>query len=529
MRQNSVRLVWGRSKTWFFSAVLSFGFVSVQAKADAKVDPALVTFSQSTQARPMIQVIALMRNDSQGFAGPRRYDAAGVRVFLSKRAKAAWDQVAQELDRREVADSDLQLKSVHWIANAITVRVTPRGLKALSQLPMIEKIYADRAPTYMKALQSRPVVSRSHFNSEPKTLPYNLVDMKLDKVFEQAPEVTGKGVVVGHIDTGVDGKHPALAGKIKLFWNSSTQKAGGPATDSGDHGTHTAGTIVGGDRKQSIFGVAPEAQLISAGALSGYDAMLKAMEFMMDPDGNPATNDFPKLVNNSWNVEGVPDVEVFYRAISAWEAAGILPVFSAGNMGPGAATITKPHEHPGVIAVGATNEAGLIAKFSSRGPATYQGKPIQKPDMTAPGVNIVSTVPRGGMASKNGTSMAAPHVAGLVTLINQINPNLNPAQIREVLMKSLMWVNADGSPAPTQAWNANYGFGRVDGYAALKLAAGMSEKFRRVFLGSLASSQFTGSVFDRVASLESRPHLALGTSDLTSSYAGDESGWVYLD
>jgi subtilisin family serine protease len=511
----------------FLGLVFSASLFCLTAEADAKIDPALIAFSRNFQSHQKIQVIALMRNDSYGFSTPRRYDGTGVRIFLSKRARAAWDIVAKQLERRSLPESDLQLKSVHWIANAITVRVTPNGLRVLSQIPGIEKIYADRAPGYMKAVQSKLVVRPSRMNGEPPPIPYDLRDMKLDQVFEQAPEITGRGVLVGHIDTGVDGKHAALAGKIKSFWSASTQTAGGPATDTGDHGTHTAGTIVGGDRKLNIFGVAPEAQLISAGALSGYDMMLKAMEFMMDPDGNPSTNDQPSVVSNSWNANGAPDIEIFYRAISAWEAGGILPIFSAGNAGPGPKTITTPHEHPSVIAIGATNEAGLIATFSSRGPAVYQGKVIQKPDMTAPGVHIVSTVPGGKMASKNGTSMAAPHVAGLVALISQANPKLNPAQIREVLVKSLTLVNADGTPATSQSWNPNYGFGRVDGLAALRLAAGLGQGVRRGVLNVLALDSFSAKAFGQVATIEPPPNL--GTSDLTETYSDSESSWVYLD
>jgi len=296
--------------------------------------------------------------------------------------------------------------------------------------------------------------------------------------------------------------------------------------DAGSHGTHTAGTILGGDRQNTIIGVAPKARLIASAALSGYDHMLRAMEFMLDPDKNPSTNDRPRLVSNSWNTGGAPDQELFYRAISAWEAAGILPVFSAGNAGPGPKTITPPHEHPGVIAVAATGPDGKAADFSSRGPGIFQGKETQKPDLSAPGVNIISTVPGGKLQAMSGTSMACPHAAGVAALIFQVNPNLNPAQVREVMVKTLKFVDANGSPMDKQVWNPVYGFGRLNAMAAIQAVSGVG-KIRRVS-AQLSPTAILPNLIGEIESLTSQLSKMdfVGSADLTESFPTDSTQWI---
>src|SRR3990167_6886603 len=106
------------------------------------------------------------------------------------------------------------------------------------------------------------------------------------------------------------------------------------------------------------MGMAPDAKMVAAaGIVSTLEMVVKAMEFFVDPDGNPATNDSPKAVNNSWGFPRTPapsDIEPINRAIVAWEAAGILPVFAVGNSGPRKGTALAPSVHPLAIAVGAT-------------------------------------------------------------------------------------------------------------------------------------------------------------------------------
>ncbi|MCB0368990.1 MAG: S8 family serine peptidase, partial [Bdellovibrionales bacterium] len=355
---------------------------SLSSFANTYVDPLLLNFINSRSAQST-KVIVLLNYNQRGLPAPARYDSAAVKRYLLALYKQSVQSVYQVIKQNP---SEIRLVNQFWINNSLGLEVTPNGLRKLTQVPSVEKIYANRKIIYSKPV-SEQLVS---FRSSPAEYPYDLKDIGIDQLMQSNPEIQGQGVYVGVVDTGVDGNHPALKGKVALFYDSATNKITEPI-DRGEHGTHVSGTIAGGDRNSINIGVAPGAKIIGAAALEGYDEMLQSMQFMLDPDGNPNTQDAPSLVSNSWNAGGAPDIELFYRAISAWEAAGILPVFSAGNAGPGSGTITTPHEHPSTLAVGATGKDQKIARFSSRGPAIFHGQTIQKPDLVAPGVDIVSS------------------------------------------------------------------------------------------------------------------------------------------
>lgn len=444
-----------------YSLVAIICFFAQHSQATVQIDPQLVDFLKQGNTSKA-QVIVLMGYDVLQ-ERPTRYSAPAVTGYL-KRAMALNSQRLGGFLKSKISGSqDLKIESYFWINNSVFATVTPQGLRHFLQAPGVTKIYLNRKITY-----DRPFRSAQQGGSFAQAYPYDLKDMEIDKVRAQFPQVTGAGVVIGSVDTGVDGTHPLLKDKILRFYDAVAKKQTAPF-DRDQHGTHTVGTMVGGDTSTNLMGVAPGAKVIATAALTDYDVVIRGMEYMLDPDGNPATNDLPRAVSNSWNCGGAPDMEVFYRAISAWEAAGILPIFSAGNAGPRAKSITPPHEHPATIAIGATGVDSKIAPFSSRGSATYKGQEIAKPDFTAPGVDIVSTIPGGKTAAFSGTSMATPHVTGLVALLYQLQPQLNPMQMREVLMKSLVMVDANGNPQESLKWNLNYGYGRVNALKAVTL------------------------------------------------------------
>lgn len=495
-----------------FIAIL---LVSTQGLAVTYVDPALSAFLTARSAQST-RIVVLLKYPTN-LPAPRRYDGPSVKSYLMKMYKAAAKTLAADI---QANPSDIQVREQFWINNSIAMDVTPNGLRVLTQNPTVEKIYANR-----KIIYSQPVaVGPARSSREAADFTYGLKDLGLDKLNTERPDIQGQGVVVGVVDTGMDGKHPALQGKIALFYDSALNKITEP-TDKQSHGTHTTGTIVGGDREGNKIGVAPKARVIGSAALEGYDKMLKSMQFMLDPDGNPATSDSPRVISNSWNAEGAPDIELFYRAITAWEAAGILPVFSAGNSGPGAKTITKPHEHPSVIAVGATDSDFKIASFSSRGPAIFQGQTIQKPDFTAPGAKVLSSVPGGTYKEMSGTSMACPHVAGAATLLYQVNPKFTPQNIRELLLKTLRFVDANGNPIQQPVWNASYGFGRIDAYAAIKMAIGTA---RRLFGAGFNMIQLA-SVSINATQLNKLEESSADMTDITAPYATESAQWLIVN
>jgi subtilisin family serine protease len=264
---------------------------------------------------------------------------------------------------------------------------------------------------------------------------------------------------VGHLDTGVFGEHPALAGKILAF-KDFTPEAKPEAFDGQGHGSHTAGTIVGGEG----VGVAPAARLIVARVFdtkggTTTEILLSAMQWVVDPDGNPETKDGPRLVSNSWGSNNSTD-KVFWDVVQSWVDLDILPVFAAGNNGMWGGKVGTPAAFPHSWAVAATTSSDSLAYFSSQGPVAWDGSPLMKPDIAAPGDRIVSCSHNGGMVSNSGTSMACPGVAGVAALMYQADPALTIEQIRlisEETAKDLGTVGKDGK----------FGSGLIDAYAAV--------------------------------------------------------------
>ena len=269
----------------------------------------------------------------------------------------------------------------------------------------------------------------------------NLASIHADEAW--ALGVTGEGIVVGGQDTGYDWTHPALQphyrgwdgqrGHHDYNWHDAWNDGPVPF-DDGSHGTHTMGIALGDDGGSNRTGVAPSAQWIGCRNMRrGYGnpaSYAECMEFFVAPyphggdpfvDGNVSLA--PHVINNSWGCpywEGCFDTTL-EPAVEALRAAGIMMVVSAGNDGPACDTATTPPaRYEAVFSVGATTDNGSIVGFSSRGPVAG----LIKPDVTAPGEHVRSSVPGGGYAYSPGTSMAGPHVAGLVALMWSADPTL---------------------------------------------------------------------------------------------------------
>lgn len=359
-------------------------------------------------------------------------------------------------------------KYVYWSFNSFATDITDEQaaeLRASGKVASVVKS-GTRHLEYFKKSERR---------LEPKTAvaTYGLVNTNVVSLRASNPNADGAGVVVGIIDTGIDATHPDLAGKVLKFKDFVGGKT--EAYDDNGHGTHVAGTIAGGNSSGTAIGVAPNAKLIVAKVFSGEGSakdtdILAAMQWMLDPDENPATNDSPAVVSNSWGgSQETTDMvkDPFYPAVEAWLKADIFPSFAAGNEGSQPNTMSSPGGLLNVIGVAAVDDKNAIASFSSRGPITWvvkgSTKKYVKPDISAPGVKVYSSLPNGKYAAYSGTSMATPHVSGIVALIRQANPSLNVKQVEKLLYQT---ANPLGL---TQKDNA-FGYGLIDAKASVEAA-----------------------------------------------------------
>lgn len=312
-----------------------------------------------------------------------------------------------------------------------------------------------------------------------------VVNVKARRVWSDLG-IDGTGALVANLDTGVDGNHPALASR----WRGTHAPAsacwldldGAPSSfpsDGNSHGTHTMGTICGLAPDDTI-GVAPGAEWIAANTIVGgsLDAnVLVTMQWLADPDGDPYTvDDVPDVANNSWGVHegfGYPDCySGWWEAIDACEAAGVMHVWATGNEGPGASTVRSPADRATTLydsfSVGSTLRYPpyQLSGFSSRGPAGPDCGPAEnltKPEVVAPGSGIYSSIPGGGYTYMDGTSMATPHVAGLVALIRAANPDLDVITIKQIMMDTAVDLGIPGE-------ENLYGHGFIDCFAAVSAA-----------------------------------------------------------
>jgi subtilisin family serine protease len=352
---------------------------------------------------------------------------------------AARDHQRARLEREQQTLVDALLADGHVervhgrytrLTNAISVSASPGRLQALRRDPRVASLHPDHVVrTGVDA--SVPLIGADRLWTwrDPLDRP-----------------LTGLGMTVAILDTGIDYTHPDLGGclgpdcKVRGGYDFANDDAD-PFDDNG-HGTHVAG-IVAADG--SVRGVAPEARLLAykvlAGGGWGYDSWIIAgLEAAVDPDGDPLTADHADVINLSLGGPGAPDSALAEAANHA-VAAGSIVVAAAGNSGAGYWTIGAPGNARDVITVAASDAFDAIAAFSSRGPVEGEGWP--KPDLTAPGVAIRSTLPAGGHGWLSGTSMAAPHVAGGAALLKQLEPGLTPARIRSRLAAGARPLGAD--------------------------------------------------------------------------------------
>ena len=240
----------------------------------------------------------------------------------------------------------------------------------------------------------------------------------------------GAGVPVAVIDTGIDSTQPDLAGQVVLYRNYLNPSA--PASDDEGHGTHVAGIIAAiGNNRVEGSGTAPQSTVY---AFKVLDASGSGDDFDVAAAIRDAVDLTPcRIISMSLGASG-PEDPILASAVAYAESKGALLVAAAGN--DGVTTASYPAALRGVIGVGAVDSSNRLASFSNYGATDVQ--------ITAPGVNILSTVPGTTMQSWSGTSIATPFVSGAAALVWSAHPELTAAQVAEVLEGSAQDLGAPG-------------------------------------------------------------------------------------
>ena len=409
-------------------SIILFVILSTFCVHAIEIDPAL---TDALRSKNKIRVIVSLKDKVTHSSLVRKSDIREVKRTLMAAHKLASKDVLESL-RSFSKSRNIVILDRNWVSNSLWIEADTQTIKKLMGRSDIDQIILDHEIKFQNPVE----VFDADQNSDKWT--YGLKKVGVPEAFK-AYGLTGKGVRVGILDTGIDPNHPDLKGKI-IAWKDFAGWAKKPK-DSGGHGTHCAGTIAGGNSSGQQIGVAPEVDLIVGRIFSPlgsvmFGRILKAMQWMADPDGDPSTSDQPHIVSNSWGApyRNYTIVKSWWKSVETWRALGILPVFAAGNSGSEADTMLTPGGFPHSFAVGATDSEDEIAYFSSRGPIEWFGEAYIKPDVTAPGVKVYSAKPGGGYQYMSGTSMACPHVAGMAALLKQAEPSLSINDLERLLM-----------------------------------------------------------------------------------------------
>jgi subtilisin family serine protease len=413
----------------------------------------------------------------------RGWNARGSWVVSKLQATAAHSQ------RKAIAlakQSGAVYRS-EWIANSLIFAGEGKLGGQIASLPGVNRVWREPFPSFELGAPSTVAA--------PQQVIAPLRQLDAPTAWENG--ITGKGVTIGVVDTGVNALHPALRSRYRGYRGANepaehdynwfapiTRFQRGPV-DVGGHGTQIAGSILGGTglRGGAAVGVAPGAEWIAAAGCSGNSCplagVLPALQFMLAPTDRqrrePRPELRPEIVANSWQ-RGSKDLAL-ERAIRALEAAGVLPIFAVGNEGPACGSARSPGASPDdVLSVGAVDRSGQVTRSSGRGPGPNDAP---EPDVVAPGVDVVSSEGRTGYASADGTSSAAAFAAGMAALVLQAEPTLrgNPAAVVRALRSGTTKAGS-GACGATDGGRRNNsgGYGQLN--APLALAAARREAAR---------------------------------------------------
>ena len=486
-------LLFARCFSFFTFCLLPF-LVDAQTW-QSKVNPSV--FAQF-QSQTEVEIIVLMREqaDVSGAGRLITKEEKGNYVFNILRGTAERSQVGIQ----QLLNAQNKHFQSFWVVNSLYLTANFDLIKQIAERDdVVEVMNNPHAKISLVPDLTLP-------QPEGIVITWGIKKIRADSVWSLG--YRGQNVVIGGEDTGYEWTHPALKPKYR-GWNTTTSVADhnyswhdaihpdsitasnpcGTNTaapcDDHNHGTHTMGTMTGAF-DTLLIGVAPNARWIGARNMDRGDGTLaryvECFEFFIAPTNlagllpKPALA--PHVINNSWSCptsEGCnsSNFAVMNAAVKAVRSAGIVPVISAGNSGPSCETVNAPPAtHAPGFAVGATASNDTIANFSSRGPVIVDSSNRLKPDISAPGVGVYSSIRNGAYTNYNGTSMAGPHVAGVVALMISANPKLagQVDTIESIIKRTALHLTTGqmcGTVSGSAIPNNTYGYGRIDALSAV--------------------------------------------------------------
>ncbi len=475
---------------------------------------------QTTPAWHQKVSASLLEKTANGESAPffillaQQADVSGARALGSREEKATYvfnhlQDMATVSQKKLISFLETE-KAPHeslFIVNAIKTTGTQELIQTLAQRADVAEILGNSPMSFAAPVEKAPDSKDSR-----SAIEWGIDMINANDVWDLG--YRGQGVVVGGEDTGYDWKHPALKKAYRGYieegdtvdhnynWHDAIHSISPLSSDSINpcgldlkepcddhgHGTHTMGTMIGLDGDNEI-GVAPEAKWCACRNMERGNGSpftyLECFQWFLAPtdlnNENPDPAKAPDVINNSWGCppsEGCDSTnwEILDMAVNNLRLAGTVVVVSAGNDGSGCSSVRNPasiFEHS--FSVGATAENDTIAGFSSRGPVTIDGSNRLKPNVSAPGVHVRSSLPGDQYAAWSGTSMAGPHVAGAVALMISANPDLagKVDLIEEILEQTAVPKTTDqmcGDVPGSDIPNNTYGYGRIDALEAVKAA-----------------------------------------------------------
>jgi hypothetical protein len=438
-----------------------------QRQATASTRTLLGSDTKDPRARATAETLALARIQQMA-SGPRG------ELLKSGVARAALERMRRPKKKSGAAAADL---GWFWTSQSMILRLGRDEVPKLTkEVGNIKAIHLNRWLSVPAVMETRPLAIEE---GEIRISTWGLDRIKALAAWG-AFGAKGQGVIIGLLDTGVDASHPDLDGKISAWAEFDSLGRLVPSSkphDSDEHGTHCAGTLVGGTASGRATGVAPEAKIAAALVLNGEEGgtdaqVLKGIDWAVEHQVDVISMSLGGLVMDA---EMPP---TYTEAILSCVEAGIPVVAAIGNEGE--QTTGSPGNDIFALSVGATDPDDRVAGFSGgrthivRESDFIEEKflplPFSKPDLSAPGVAIYSSVPGGGWKALSGTSMAAPHVAGAIALLLSATGlkakefgAFRSFAIQDLIIGSVKDLGETGQ-------DHRYGFGRLDILRAIDFA-----------------------------------------------------------